>query len=122
MAAMYILMTIVPLALLIFALIDLITSESWQVKHLPKLTWVFIIVFLPFVGSIVWLIVGKDRSFAASEHVSFGDPRRHEEVASRFRGEADDLEAIEREIQHHEREARIRRLEEQLAARKREQT
>ncbi len=103
------------------ALIDLITSESWQIKHLPKLTWVFIIVFLPFVGSIVWLVIGKDRSFAAAENIAFGDPRRQEEVASRFRGESDELAAIEREIEHHEREARIRRLEEQIAARKREQ-
>ena len=117
---MYLLFTIIPLALLIFALIDLITSDPSQVKHLPKLTWVFIIVFLPFVGSIVWLVVGKDRTLANSEHVSLGDPRRHEQVASRFRSEAEELAEIERQIEHHEREARIRRLEEQIAERKRE--
>lgn len=117
---MYFLFTVVPLALLIFALIDLITSDSWQVKHLSKVTWVFIIVLLPFIGSIVWLVVGKDRTRSSGENVSFGDPRRHEEVAQRLSTEAEDLAAIEREIEHHEREARIRRLEAEVAARKRE--
>ena len=118
---MYLLLTIVPIALLVFALVDVITTPDDQVRHLPKLWWIVLIVILPLAGSIAWLVAGKDRSAARSEHVSFGDPRRHQEVASRLRDDADDLAAIEREIEHHEREARIRRLEEQIAARKREQ-
>jgi len=118
---MYLLFTIVPLALLVFALVDAISTPDSQVNHLPKLWWIVLIVILPLAGSIAWLVAGKHRTAVSSDNVSFGDPRRHEEVASRFRSEADDLAAIEREIEHHEREARIRRLEEQIAARKREQ-
>lgn len=113
------LLWIVPLALLIFALVDLITSDNWQVKHLPKITWVFIIIFLPFVGSIIWLVVGKDRGHS-TEHVSFGDPRRHQETVERMRTEAEELAEIEREIERVERDSRIRRLEAQIAERKRE--
>ena len=112
---------IVPLALIIFALVDLITSHDYQVKHLPKMAWLFVIILLPLIGSIVWLVAGKDRG-QVSENVSFGDPRRHEAVAaassSREMSAEDELAAIEREIEFHENEARIRRLEAQLQAKR----
>jgi hypothetical protein len=116
----YALLTILPIALLVFALVDAIMTDDSQVKHLPKLWWIVLIVILPLAGSIAWLVAGKDRSLARSENVSFGDPRRHEAVAERFTSEAEELAQIEREIERHEREARIRRLEAELAARKRE--
>lgn len=117
---MYVLFTIIPLALLIYALVDAIMTDDSRVKHLPKFGWIILIVILPLAGSIAWLIAGKDRGLGGREHISLGDPRRHEEVVDRFRSEADELAEIEREIEHHEREARIRRLEAELAARKRE--
>ena len=117
---MYFLLTIIPIALLVFALVDAITTDDAQVQHLPKFGWIILIVILPLAGSIAWLVAGKNRSGSNREHVPLGDPRRHEEVVTRFRSEADDLAEIEREIEHHEREARIRRLEAEIAARKRE--
>ena len=120
---MGLLLSFVPIALIIFALVDLITTDESRVRHLPKMGWVLVIVFLPLIGSVVWLIVGKDRSGAtSSEHVSFGDPRRHEAVAaassSREMNAEDELAAIDREIEFHENEARIRRLEAQLQAKR----
>jgi len=118
---MGLLLSFVPIALIIFALVDLITTDESRVRHLPKMGWVLVIVFLPLIGSVVWLIVGKDRS-GATEHVSFGDPRRHEAVAaassSREMSAEDELAAIDREIEFHENEARIRRLEAQLQAKR----
>jgi hypothetical protein len=116
----YALLTIVPLALLVFALVDAIMTDDSQVKHLPKIWWIVLIVILPLAGSIAWLIAGKDRGLARSENVAFGDPRRHEPVAERLMTEAEELAKIEREIERSEREARIRRLEAEIAARKRE--
>jgi len=116
----YALLTIVPLALLVFALVDAIMTDDSQVKHLPKLWWIVLIVILPLAGSIAWLIAGKDRGLARSENIAFGDPRRHEPVAERLTTEAEELAQIEREIERSEREARIRRLEAEIAARKRE--
>jgi len=117
---MYLLFTIIPLALLVFALVDAISTDDSRVQHLPKIAWIVLIVILPLAGSIAWLVAGKDRGFAAKEHVSLGDPRRREEVVTRFMSEAEELAEIEREIERHEREARIRRLEAEIAARKRE--
>lgn len=107
-----------PLALLIFALVDAIITDESQVKHLPKIGWIILIVILPLAGSIAWLVAGKDRT--AVDHVSFGDPRRQELAVEPMRTEAEELADIEREIERAERDARIRRLEAEIAERKRE--
>ena len=120
---MGLLLSFIPIALIVFALVDLIRSDDYEVRYLPKMGWVLVIVFLPLIGSIVWLVVGKDRSGAtSSEHVSFGDPRRYEVEAaassSREMSTEEELAAIDREIEFHENEARIRRLEAQLQAKR----
>jgi hypothetical protein len=109
-------------ALLVFSLVSVIMSEDWQVKHLPKIAWILLIVFLPLIGSILWLAVGRERG-TVSEQGTFGDPRRRETIARRVVPEPpleDDDTIIEREIAFHENQARIRRLEADLKA-KREQ-
>jgi len=114
------LLSFLPIALIVFALVDLIRSNDDEVRYLPKMGWVLVIVFLPVIGSLVWLIIGKDRS-RATENVSFGDPRRHEPLAAASIDSMtaeEELAAIEREIEFHENEARIRRLEAQLQAKR----
>jgi hypothetical protein len=118
-----ILLSVFLLLLTVGALVTVITADEGTVRHLPKLVWVLLIVFLPLVGSIVWFAVGKDWSGSAREPVSFGDPRREE--AARLREPTrstpeDDEAAIEAEIRYHEKQAEIRRLEAEVA-RKREQ-
>lgn len=50
------------LALWIYCLLDSITAAPNQVRNLPKLLWVLIVVILPDVGSIAWLIAGRPRT------------------------------------------------------------
>ncbi len=111
------LLWIVPLGLLIFSLIDVITSDDYQVKHLPKLLWVFIIILLPLVGSIVWLAIGKDRG-QPEQAVSFGDPRRHETRALPMSDTEAQIAALDREIAFHEKQLKLQRLEAELAKKK----
>jgi hypothetical protein len=47
------------LALWIFCIVDVITSDEYQVRNLPKLAWLLIVLLLPDIGSIVWLIAGR---------------------------------------------------------------
>jgi hypothetical protein len=47
------------LALDIFCLIDVITSDESRVRNLPKIAWFLLILFVPLVGSIVWLAAGR---------------------------------------------------------------
>lgn len=111
-------LTVATLALLIFALVDVITADSWKFRYLDKISWAFIVILLPVIGSILWFIVGKQPS-ESSDRGTFGDPRRREPKIS-HQSSQDDAAAVEREIEFHEREARIRRLEAELKAKRRE--
>lgn len=106
--------SLIYLAILVFALVDIITSDNWRVRYMPKVAWVLLVVFLPLIGSILWLVLGKERSMPEALG-SLGDPRRRES-ARKPPSTEDDLTAIEREIEFHEKQAEIRRLEARLEA------
>ena len=48
------------LGLWIFCLIDVITTPEGDCRNLPKLVWLFIVLLLFDIGSIVWLIAGRN--------------------------------------------------------------
>ncbi|MFI6850582.1 PLD nuclease N-terminal domain-containing protein [Kitasatospora sp. NBC_00085] len=52
---------VLPLALWVWAFIDCLTTPEEEVKHLPKVIWVIIVLLFPLVGSIAWLVAGKQR-------------------------------------------------------------
>lgn len=52
---------VLPLALWVWAFIDCLTTPEEEVKHLPKVIWVIVVLLFPLVGSIAWLVAGKQR-------------------------------------------------------------
>ncbi len=52
---------LLPVFLTIFALVDCIQTDESQVKGIPKVWWILLIVFFPLVGSAAWLLAGKAR-------------------------------------------------------------
>ena len=48
------------LAVWIFCFIDVLTTPEASCRNLPKLAWIFIVLLLPGIGSIAWLIAGRD--------------------------------------------------------------
>ena len=108
---MYIVFSVVYLALVVFALVDVLTSNDGQVKHLPKIGWVILIVLLPLIGSIVWLIAGKDRALPTMHRP---EPARPQSLSTTEQ----ELAALEAEIEFHEKQEKLRRLEEELRRRK----
>ncbi|MFB7468117.1 PLD nuclease N-terminal domain-containing protein [Streptomyces sp. NPDC056224] len=50
------------LALTIYAFIDCLNTPEEEVKHLPKVVWVIIILLFSIVGPVVWLAAGKNRA------------------------------------------------------------
>jgi len=50
---------LVYLVLFIYCLVEAITSPEGKVRNLPKVAWIFLILFFPFVGSIAWLAAGR---------------------------------------------------------------
>jgi hypothetical protein len=55
----YGLLSVLMLGLLIFCLADAITRDDAQIRHLPKLLWIFLIILMPLAGSILWLAIGR---------------------------------------------------------------
>ncbi|WFB08055.1 PLD nuclease N-terminal domain-containing protein [Streptomyces sp. LX-29] len=56
-----VLLILVPLALSIYAFIDCITTDEQDVRYIPKPIWAILVLLFPVVGSISWLIAGKQR-------------------------------------------------------------
>jgi hypothetical protein len=53
---------LVGLGLSLYALIDCIQTEDDDVRGLPKIGWIALIVLVTIVGPLAWLIAGKDRT------------------------------------------------------------
>jgi len=48
------------IALMIFALVNIITRDDSQVKFMPKWVWVILVVLLPLIGSVLWFALGRE--------------------------------------------------------------
>ncbi|MEU5272859.1 PLD nuclease N-terminal domain-containing protein [Streptomyces hygroscopicus] len=57
-----VLMILVPLALSIYAFIDCITTDEQDVRYIPKPVWAILVLLFPVVGSVSWLIAGRQRA------------------------------------------------------------
>ncbi len=57
-----VLLILVPLALSIYAFIDCVTTQEKDVRFMPKPVWAILILLFPLVGSISWLVIGRDRA------------------------------------------------------------
>ncbi len=49
---------LITLVLWVFCIIDVITTDEWRVRNLPKWAWLLLVLLLPDIGSIAWLIAG----------------------------------------------------------------
>ncbi|MEV8212585.1 PLDc N-terminal domain-containing protein [Leifsonia sp. NPDC077715] len=123
-----VLLPLIVFALFVFALVDIILRRQDQVKHLPKVAWVFIVILLPLVGSILWFAVGREyepstqrrtlrmptvgRPATAPSPVEYSARRETDPLSTEAQ-----LAALEREIEQAERDQRIRQLEQELRRR-----
>jgi hypothetical protein len=56
------LFTVAAFALWVYCLVSVISTPEGQMRHLPKVGWILIVLLFPFVGSIAWLAVGRPTS------------------------------------------------------------
>ncbi len=50
---------LVELVLLVYCLVDVITSPEDEIRNLPKWAWIVLILFFPLVGGIAYLVAGR---------------------------------------------------------------
>lgn len=46
----------------VYCVVDAVQSEDHQVRGLPKILWIVLVLFFPLVGGIAWLIAGRPTS------------------------------------------------------------
>lgn len=56
---MYILLSLLMLALMVGAIIDIMRRDDSEVKFLPKIAWVLIAVLIP-LGGLLWFLLGRE--------------------------------------------------------------
>lgn len=66
----------VLVALWIHAIIDVVRTDESEVRHLPKQTWLFLVVTLPDVGALVWRAAGRPERPVARFAEYHDRPRR----------------------------------------------
>jgi hypothetical protein len=59
MIRLYMLFALADLAVLVIALIDCLSSEEYEIRALPKIVWVFIILLFSPLGGIIWFVAGR---------------------------------------------------------------
>jgi hypothetical protein len=53
------LIPVLMLALWIYCIFDVIASDEVLIRNLPKGIWLMIVIFLPDIGSLAWLLLGR---------------------------------------------------------------
>ena len=51
--------TFAVLALWAYCIFDVISTDESRMQNLPKMIWLLIVIFVPPIGSIAWLLLGR---------------------------------------------------------------
>lgn len=123
---MAVIFSVVSFALMVGVLIDIIILDASKVRFLGKGLWIILVILLPLVGSVLWLAIGREYSPVATRGSVGSSFRRttpsrpvHSQPDFVVRDAEAELAALDREIAAHEREMRIRELEAELKAKRR---
>lgn len=79
---------LLTIALAVYALVDCAQTPPAQVRTLPKVVWLVLIVAFPLLGSLAWLVLGR------AEGSSVWRGRTH--PSDRPRGPDDDPDFLRR--------------------------
>jgi Phospholipase_D-nuclease N-terminal len=50
---------LIEVVLLVYCVLNIITTPEHEVRNLPKLLWLMLVILLPLIGGIAWLVAGR---------------------------------------------------------------
>lgn len=50
---------LIALCLWVYCVFDVIATEEMLIRNLPKTMWLLIVIFVPTVGALAWLLLGR---------------------------------------------------------------
>ncbi len=104
-----------PILLAIYALIDCIQTDASQVRGLPKIAWIALIVLVGIVGPVAWLIAGRARK--GGSRLSLPGSRGSTAQPPRTLAPDDDPEFLGRLGSHNAYDRQLEEWEEELRKR-----
>ena len=60
------LLAVVTFCLFVYCLVEVIQTPETTMRNLPKVVWLLLVLFFPFVGSVAWLVAGLRTARAAA--------------------------------------------------------
>jgi hypothetical protein len=115
------------LGLWIFCIVDVVITDEMAIRNLQKPLWLLIVIFLPVLGSILWLVAGRPWP----QGRGFGGQQRQSQSSSAFpeydrpgrfaASNPDDDEEFLRNVRARAEEQRRRYAEQQAEQRRREE-
>lgn len=122
MVRLYGLLFLAQVVLAVCALISCLSAEEGEIRALPRIAWVLIILFFPLVGSIAWFVAGREAGARPARTAwpmgnGFSEQQRRRPVAP-----DDDPEFLSSlaERSRNEDQERLRRWEDDLRRREEE--
>ncbi|HYH50920.1 MAG TPA: PLDc N-terminal domain-containing protein [Acidimicrobiia bacterium] len=115
---------LVLLALWLYAIFDVIATDESLMRNLPKPVWLLIVIFLPDIGSLAWLLLGRplyagwrpgDTTRRAPKRAI--GPEDRDDFPTSYRPPAPPRAVESRETELADWEERLRRREEELRRR-----
>ncbi|MEU8287431.1 PLD nuclease N-terminal domain-containing protein [Micromonospora sp. NPDC048905] len=118
MARLYVLLFLAQIVLAVCALISCLSAEEGQIRALPRIAWVLIILFFPLVGSIAWFVAGREPSPGARKSWpgGAGSPQRQRPRPVAPDDDPEFLRSVQDRAQQQDQEL-FRRWEEDLRRR-----
>jgi hypothetical protein len=83
---------LLSLALTVYCVIDAIQTDDSEVRNLPKMAWLLLILLFPVIGPISWLVTGRPERGPGPVRgrLQRSDPHHRDGDAGRPRGPDDD--------------------------------
>lgn len=115
LAAMAAVFPAIILLAMVFALIDIIMRNEWQVRHLPKFGWIILVILLPLIGTVLWFVIGREYGAASSTEgigslMSQRSQASYSPPAPEVTSTEQQLAELDREIEYYQRRAELERL------------
>ena len=104
----------INLALFIASLVDVIRIPDGRVKYMPKMVWIVVVILLPFIGSMLWWLIGREYEPRPVRQAP-AEPRRQAAPPRPV-----DTRTTEQQLADLEREEYEAKLREEIARRRRE--
>ena len=68
---------VVEMCLVVYCVLNIITTPEEQVRNLPKLLWLVLVLLFPLVGGIAWLVAGRPSAPPSLPYKgNYGSPAR----------------------------------------------